>query len=177
MMISHLDLTRGRLDLSKIAGVLNLEIWDCTIGVGDFGLRWPAKVRSLDLSRWKFQDQSQSFELPYDLQYLHMNDTTIAGADRTWQLPTTLTTLDTQLCSITTQELPAVLPPTLRTVHCTTSHFAPRLRTQIYPQSIREIEVSHWDRAPEQTRRMKLFKRNWQRELKQKHSEARVEIR
>lgn len=86
-------------------------------------------------------------------------------------------TLYTERCSIATQELPAVLPPTLRTVHCTTAHFAPRLRTQSYPQSIREIEVSHRDRPTEQTRRIKLFKRNWQRELKQKHPEARVEIR
>jgi hypothetical protein len=179
LTISHLDLTRGRLDLSKIAGVLNMEMWDCTIG--DFGLRWPAKVRSLELNRCTFQDQCQSFELPDDLQHLDMSDMTIAGADPTWQLPATLTTLYTRDSSIATRELPASLPLTLRTVECSTEHLTPRLRTQSYPQSypqsIREIEIRHRDRAPEQTRRIKLFKRNWQRKLTQKHPEARVEIR
>jgi hypothetical protein len=175
--IGDLDLTRGRLDLSKIAGCGFLEMWGCRIGRGDFGLRWPSSVSRLRIVNCTFEDQTASFELPDGLLGLDLSNTPIASAAPNWRLPASIQSLETQCSPIAAHILPPLLPPELKELTCFTENFAPQLKKQILPQSLVAIWICEMGPPHEQTRRLKLAKRNWQRELKKQHPTAYVRIR
>lgn len=175
--LSHLDLTRGRLDLSAVASCNACEFWSLSVGSGNFGLRWPREVKHLRLVGCTFADQGAAFALPDGLQTLDVTETHLAQQAKDWTLPATLRVLDASHSTLGAGPLPLSLPAAIERISVSTEGPADELRGIVFPQTLKELSIGCGERPYPQPRKAKLFKRNWQRALRAQLPGVRVTVR